>query len=127
MKILRFEDLEVWRDGRRLTQRIYQLTRGKGFSRDFSLCDQMRRAAISITSNIAEGFDAQSNLEFVRFLTYSRRSTSEVKSQLYVALDEAYVTEAEFDELYEQCSTISKMLLGFIRYLRRTPAKRSAR
>ena len=120
MKIVRFEDLEVWQNGRKLTRKIYSLTRNKEFARDFSLVDQIRRAAVSITSNIAEGFDAQSNIEFVRFLRYSRRSASEVKNQLYVALDEEYITEKDFTEAYEMCSSVSKMAFGLIRYLRST-------
>lgn len=119
MKILRFEDLEVWRESRKLSKRIYTLTRGKKFSRDFPLVDQIRRAVVSLTSNIAEGFDSQSNIEFVRFLRYARRSVSEVKNQLYIALDEEYVTQEDFDEAYEMCSAISKMLFGFMRYLRK--------
>jgi four helix bundle protein len=120
MKILRFEDLEVWKEARQLTQRVYALTRKKEFSKDFSLPDQIRRAAISITSNIAEGFDAQSNAEFVRFLRYSRRSASEVKNQLYIALDQHYITQEEFDDTYGMCSTVSKMLYGFMGYLRKS-------
>lgn len=115
----------MWKVGRSLTKRIYSLTKGRKFSRDFSLGDHIRRAAVSITSYIAEGFDAQSNAEFVRFLKYSRRSTSEVKNQLYIALDEEYITQQEFDEAYEQCSTISKMLFGFIRYLQKASSKRT--
>ncbi|MBI3578037.1 MAG: four helix bundle protein [Ignavibacteriales bacterium] len=118
MKIVRFEDLEVWKEGRKLTKKIYALTKNKKFSRDFSLVDQIRRAVVSITSNIAEGFDAQSNIEFIRFLKYSRRSVSEVKNQLYIALDEEYIEQIEFDEAYEMCSTVSKMLFGFMRYLK---------
>lgn len=119
MKILRFEDLEVWKEGRKLSRKIYVLTRGKKFSVDYPLVDQIRRAVISITSNIAEGFDSQSNVEFVRFLKYSRRSVSEVKNQLYIALDEEYISQKDFDEAYELCSTISKMLYGFMSYLRK--------
>lgn len=119
MKILRFEDLEVWKEGRKLSRKIYVLTRGKKFSMDYPLVDQIRRAVISITSNIAEGFDSQSNVEFVRFLKYSRRSVSEVKNQLYIALDEEYISQKDFDEAYELCSTISKMLYGFMSYLRK--------
>ena len=119
MKVVRFEDLEVWKKGRQLTREVYAKTKSKKFSRDFSLCDQIRKAVISITSNIAEGFDAGSNNEFVRFLRYSRRSTSEVKNQLYVALDEEYITEDDFKEIYELCSEVSKMLFGFIRYLKK--------
>jgi four helix bundle protein len=125
VKITRFEDLLVWQEARKLTRKVYALTSEKKFSRDYSLTDQIRRACVSVTSNIAEGFDAQSNIEFIRFLNYSRRSVSEVKNQLYVALDEGYVGESEFSELYEMCSTVSKMICGFIRYLR--SAKQSAR
>lgn len=124
-KVIKFEDLDVWKEGRELTRRIYKCSRNKQFSRDFSLRDQIRGAAISVTSNIAEGFDAQSNSEFVRFLNYSRRSTSEVKSQLYVALDENYIERQEFAELYELASKVSKMLFGFIRYLKTSRRKPS--
>ena len=122
-KITRFEDLEIWKEGRNLRRQMYLFTKRKEFSRDFSLLDQLRRASVSITSNIAEGFDAQSNPEFIRFLKYSRRSTSEVKDQLYVALDEAYITEKEFLETYELASKVSKMLFGFIRYLKNSAKK----
>lgn len=122
-KITKFEDLEVWKEGRNLRRQMYSFTKKREFSKDFSLVDQLRRASISITSNIAEGFDAQSNAEFVRFLKYSRRSTSEVKDQLYVALDEAYITEKEFLEAYELGSKVSKMLFGFIRYLKNSGKK----
>ena len=118
MKILRFEEIEAWKKGRELTRSIYLKTRSKEFSSDRDLCNQIHRACVSITSNIAEGFESQSNPEFVRFLTYSRRSASEVKNQLYIALDERYITEDEFKQLYDSASEISKMLLGFIRYLR---------
>lgn len=124
-KVIKFEDLDVWKEGRELTRRIYKCSRNKQFSRDFSLRDQIRGAAISVTSNIAEGFDAQSNSEFVRFLNYSRRSISEVKSQLYVALDENYIERQEFAELYELASKVSKMLFGFIRYLKTSRRKPS--
>ena len=122
-KAIRFEDLEVWKEGRELTRKVYKCSRNRQFSRDFSLRDHIRGAAISVTSNIAEGFDAQSNLEFVRFLNYSRRSTSEVKSQLYVALDENYIQQNEFTEIYELASKVSKMLFGFMRYLKTSNRK----
>ena len=122
-KVIRFEDLEVWKEGRNLRRQVYSFTQKKEFSKYFSLVDQLRRASISITSIIAEGFDAQSNTEFVRFLRYSRRSASEVKDQLYAALDEGYITEREFLQAYELASTVSKMLYGFIRYLKNSTKK----
>ena len=120
MKIVRFEDLDAWKEGRRLVNMIYKLTEGQKFSRDFSLKDQIRRAAVSITSNIAEGFDCQSKMEFARFLAYARRSSSEVKNQLYVALDQQYITTLQFQEAYELSSTVSKIIYGLIKYLRQT-------
>jgi four helix bundle protein len=124
MKITRFEDLDAWKEGRKLVNKIYGLSSGQKFSKDFSLKDQIRRAVISITSNIAEGFDAQSNAEFVRFLAYGRRSSSEVKNQLYIALDQKYITQEQFEEAYELASTVSKIIFGLIRYLRRARAQR---
>jgi four helix bundle protein len=118
LKIVQFEDLDAWKEGRKLVNMIYKLTEGQRFSRDFSLKDQIRRAAVSITSNIAEGFDCQSKAEFARFLTYARRSASEVKNQLYVALDQQYITTLQFQEAYELSSTVSKIIFGLIRYLR---------
>lgn len=122
--IVKFEDLPIWKEGRELTRKVYSCSRRKPFVSDFPLVDQIRRACISITSNIAEGFDARSNAEFIRFLGYARRSISEVKNQLYVALDENYITHDEFSSLYEHSSTISKMLCGFMQYLKRTHRSR---
>ena len=92
-----FEDLEVWQNARALTARIYKLTRNGEFSKDFGLRDQIRRAAISIVSNIAEGFGRKSNSQFIPFLEIASGSTSEVEAQLYVALDLEYITKEQFD------------------------------
>ena len=85
--------------GRELARAIYRISRQDAFARDSALRDQIRRAAISITSNIAEGFERSNNNEFLRFLSYAKGSTGEVRSQLYVALDEGYVTQQHFDTL----------------------------
>ena len=104
MIITRFEDIESWKAGRILVRRVYELSRKGKFRSDFGLRDQICRAVVSITSNIAEGFESQSNAEFIRFLIYSRRSASEVKSLLYVALDNEYISNREFDKIYERAT-----------------------
>ena len=93
MAIQNFEDLEIWKEARRLTQTIYQLTRDSRFAKDFGLRDQIRRAAISIMSNISEGFERGGNQEFIQFHYVAKGSCGEVRSQLYVALDQEYVDE----------------------------------
>jgi four helix bundle protein len=99
MPVKQFEDLEVWRDARRLTQAIYRLTRAEKFSKDFALRDQIQRATISIMSNIAEGFERGGNQEFCQFLYIAKGSCGEVRSQLYIALDQSYVSRNELDQL----------------------------
>jgi len=88
MKIKRFEDIEAWQLARELTAKVYALTRRPGFTRDYGLKDQIQRASGSVMHNIAEGFDGGSNAEFAKFLRYAQRSCSEVRSELYVALDQ---------------------------------------
>ena len=117
MKIVRFEDVESWKEGRKLCNMIYEIARHEQFSRDFGLRDQIQRAAVSIVSNIAEGFDSKSNAEFHRFLVYARRSVSEVKSQLYVAVDAKYISQEEFDHIYGQADKVGKLTNGFLRFL----------
>ncbi len=96
MRIDRFEDIEAWQLARELTRKVYQLTKKPPFSKDYGLKDQIRAAAGSSMHNIAEGFDAETTPEFIRFLSYDQRSCTEVQSELYVALDENYIDEAEF-------------------------------
>ncbi len=122
MKIERFEDIKGWKLARELTRMVYDATKCEKFSRDFGLKDQIQRAAGSAMHNIAEGFDGGSDAEFVRFLRYSQRSCTEMKSQLYAALDQTYITQQQFDEIYEQATQTHKCIGGFIRYL----ASRSA-
>ena len=117
MKITRFEDIEGWQSARELTNRIYSVAARGAFATDFGLRDQITRASGSTMRNIAEGFDGGSNAEFVKFLRYSQRSCSEVQSQLYVALDQAYISQAEFDSIYEQAAKTRAKVGGFIRYL----------
>jgi len=119
MKIDRFEDLECWKEARELTRAIYSFAKEERFSRDFRLSGQIVGAAISIMNNICEGFDSGSNKEFMRFLSYSRRSCSEVQTCLYVALDQEYIQEEQFLETYQHCEKVRKIIDGLIRYLRK--------
>ena len=117
MKIERFEDIQGWQKARELTRLVYVVTRQGGFERDFWLRDQIRDAAGSVMANIGEGFDAGSDAEFVRFLRYARRSASEVQSHLYIALDQDYISESEFNEIHERAAEAKRLIGGFMRYL----------
>src|ERR1700734_875276 len=99
MTITQFEDIEAWKLGRKLTRAIYRVSKTGEFARDFALRDQIRRAALSITSNIAEGFERGGNREFIQFLSFAKGSCGEVRDQLYVALDEQYISQEQFDRL----------------------------
>jgi four helix bundle protein len=100
-KINRFEEIECWRKARELTRSIYSISLEGRFSKDFALRDQLRRAAISILSNIAEGFERDGNKEFVQFLSIAKGSCGETRAQLYVALDQEYISEAQFRSISE--------------------------
>lgn len=119
MKINRFEDLECWQEARKLMKMVYEVAKGNLLSKDYRLRDQLVGAGISILNNIAEGFDSQSNIEFIRFLRYSRRSTSEVQNCLYIALDQNYITQQILDSSYAQCDKVRQIIDGLIRYLRK--------
>lgn len=119
MRIKRFEEIKAWQEARRLTSMVYEVTKHQGFAKDFGLRDQIRRAAISIMSNIAEGYESQSKNDFVKFLYYAKRSAGEVRSQLYVALDQKYLTAKEYETLFSQAETCIKMISKFISYLER--------
>ena len=118
MKIERFEDIKAWQESRELTRMVFGVISADSSFRSYRLKDQIEGAAISTMANIAEGFDSQSDTEFIRFLIYSRRSSSEVQSHLYVALDQEYITKQQFDEIYEKATTVKNLISGFIRYLK---------
>ena len=121
--IERFEDIEAWQKARELTREIYRITNQGAFVKDFGLRDQIRRAAVSIMSNIAEGFGRGGNKEFIQFLSTAKGSASEVESQLYVALDAEYITKDQFQQLYDLTQSSGKMIGGFIRYLQKSDHK----
>jgi four helix bundle protein len=110
--INRFEDLIVWQKARVLTKSIYALTRTSPMRRDFGLCDQIRRASVSIMSNIAEGFERVSPAEFHRFLLIAKGSCGEVRNQLYVALDAEYLSQSEFNGLLAQANEVARLING---------------
>ena len=123
MSVKQFEELEVWKDARRLTQAIYHLTQTEKFSKDFALRDQIRRATVSIMSNIAEGFERGGNQEFCQFLYVAKGSCGEVRSQLYIALDQNYLSQNELDQLTDSYKRLSSMISNFITYLKNSGMK----
>ncbi len=114
----RFEDLEVWRAARDVVNAVYKASSNGAFARDYALRDQIRRAAVSIPSNIAEGFSRHSNKEFIQFLFISKGSAAEVQSQLYTGLDQGYISQGEFDKIYGQIEVLAKRLSRFVTYLK---------
>ncbi|TDD99436.1 four helix bundle protein [Flavobacterium cellulosilyticum] len=112
-----FEEINSWQKSRLFNKRIYEITENSAFKKDYDLVRQIRRASVSISSNIAEGFERNTDKEFVYYLYVSKASAGEVRSQLYLALDLNYISKIEFDDLYLNVSDISKLLSGFIKYL----------
>jgi four helix bundle protein len=125
MKIERFEDIVAWQKARVLTKEIYASTRVGEFMRDFGLRDQIQRASVSTMSNIAEGFERGGDKEFIQFLSNSKGSCGEVKSHLYVALDQSCITSVRFDELYGTADEVSRVISGFMTYLRESELRGS--
>ena len=117
MKIEKFEDIEAWQLSRELTRKVYGLTKKAKFVRDFSLKGQIQNAAGSSMHNIAEGFDSEINAEFIHFLRYAKRSCTEVQSELYVALDQQYITIDEFQDVYDHAARTRAAIRSFINYL----------
>lgn len=116
-KIERFEDIQAWQKARDLNKDIYDITKNAYFSKDFSLRDQIRRASVSIMANIAEGFGRRSNKEFANFLNMAHGSAAEVQCHLYIALDQNYVAQREFEVLFIKAEDVSKMIQSFMNYL----------
>jgi four helix bundle protein len=118
MKYTSFEELPCWQKARELCQAVFSLIQTRPFSVDFSLKDQIWRSSGSAMDNIAEGFDADSGKEFLRFLGYSQRSCSEVQSQLYRAFDCQYISDEQFDFVYNLAQDCRKQVKNFRRYLK---------
>jgi len=119
-KIEKFEDMLSWQKARELTKRVYQVSKHGDFAKDFELRGQMRSASISVMSNIAEGFERGGDKEFIQFLSTAKGSCGEVRSQLYVALDQSYISPVEFDKLSSEAVEVSRLVAGFMTYLRQS-------
>ncbi len=117
MKIIKFEDLEIWKLSLKITKLIYDITSINKFSQDFDLKNQIRRSVISISSNIVEGFEKNSNNEFIRFLKISKGSVGEARNQLYIALSINYIDESEFNKLNELLMELANKIGGLSYYL----------
>ena len=118
MPVKYFEDLEIWKDARLLTKAIYRLTQDAKFAKDYALRDQIRRAAVSVMSNIAEGFERGGNQEFTQFLYIAKASCGEVRSHLYVALDQSYIAPKDCDDASKSFRRLSIMIGNLIDYLK---------
>lgn len=121
--INRFEDIEAWKKARALNREVYRITRGEPFARDYALRDQIRKASISVMSNIAEGHERDGNAEFRQFLYIAKGSAGEVRSQLYAALDAEYIDQQTFDRLTALALDAVRLITGFIRYLDQSELK----
>ncbi|MEK6279063.1 MAG: four helix bundle protein [Acidobacteriota bacterium] len=125
LKIKKFEDLESWKKARKLTNTVYEATATGSFSRDFGLKDQIRRASISILSNLAEGFERGGDREFLQFLAVAKGSCGEVRSQLYIALDQGYLQPAVFEKLIANANEIGRLISGLMKYLSKSELRGS--
>jgi len=112
---VQYEDIDAWKMGRELVKSVYVMTRSGDFAKDWGLRDQIQRAAVSVCSNIAEGYERRGNKEFVKFLWIARGSAAEVSSQLYHAKDLGYITEETFDAQYAEAKKIAGKIYNLIR------------
>ncbi|MFA5974817.1 MAG: four helix bundle protein [Elusimicrobiota bacterium] len=113
-----FEDIQAWGRARELARQVYLVSNTDDFRRDYGLRDQIRRASVSVISNIAEGFERDGNTEFARFLTMAKGSSGEVRAQVYIALDQGYISQDQAQKLISLAQEVSRMIAGLIAYLR---------
>jgi len=123
MKINRFEELDCWQEARKLVNMVYTVTRDHEFKKDLRLSGQIQAASTSIMANIAEGFIRRSNREFTQFLFIATSSAAEVQSHLYIALDQGYIDQKQFDAIYDQANKTAMIISGLIKYLRTKQTK----
>ncbi len=122
-RVEKFEDLEVWQLAKNVANEIYDLTSVGKFSHDYVLRDQIRRAVVSIFSNIAEGFERNGNKEFVQFLSIAKASCGEVRAQLIFAKDREYITEHQFNSILKNLVSLSNQIAGFAKYLKQSEVR----
>lgn len=115
--VTRFEELDAWKFAREITKDVYRVSRLEPFCRDYSLRDQICSASVSVMSNIAEGFERSGTREFVNFLSIAKGSCGEVRSQLYVALDQNYINVSDFDAIYQKADRNGRIINGLMTYL----------
>jgi four helix bundle protein len=125
--IARFEEIEAWKTARQLTALIYRLSEQGAFAKDYGLKDQIRRASVSIMSNIAEGFESRTDIQFINYLGHAKASAGEVRSQLYVALDLKYISQEQFNEAYELADKSARQVNRFVAYLESNPRDKRLR
>lgn len=123
MAIPSFEGLQIWQEARRLTNRIYDITKQPSFSKDFGLINQIRKASISIGSNIAEGHERGGTQGFLQLLSIAKGSSGEVRSQLYLALDQGYAGKESCEQLIDDFKKLTIMINNFMKYLKTTDYK----
>lgn len=116
-KIDQFEDLEVWQDAVRIAADIYRLSESGKLKNDWGMKDQLRRAACSVSNNIAEGFEYNNNPDFIRFLKYAKGSAGEVRNQLYILKEAGFIEAGEYDMFHNRLINLSKQIAGFKKYL----------
>lgn len=125
--ITRFEDIEAWRTARELTRMIYALTEQDQFAKDFGLKNQIQRASVSVISNIAESFERRTQAQFLEYLGRSKASAGEVRCQLYIALDLKYLTQDQFNKVFDLADKSSRQIARFMGYLETHPQSRHVR
>lgn len=121
--IERFEDPEAWKLSREITKEVYEVSKNDLFARYYGLRNQICRASVSVMSNIAEGFERDGRKEFINFLSIAKGSSGEIRSQLYVALDQKYISQEQFDLVYGKTVQNSRVLAGLIKYLNQSDIK----
>lgn len=125
--IQRFEEIEAWQTARVLTGKIYQLSNQGSFAKDYGLRDQMRRAAVSILSNISEGFESRTHPMFIEYLGRAKGSVGELRAQIYIASDLQYISKADFQELLEMTTKCGAQIYRFMEYLKHQPTMSKVR
>ncbi len=123
----RFEEIEAWKTARELTRMIYSLTDQGQFAKDFGLRNQIQRATVSVMSNIAEGFESRTQAQFLEYLGHSKASAGEVRCQLYIAMDLKYLTQEQFNQVFDLADKSSRQLARFMDYLETRPQSRYIR